>query len=107
MRIQVLSDLHLEHSDYSATLASDTDLVVLAGDISVGTAGVIWAKEQFPGLPVLYVPGNHEYYTHDIGELNAALAEEAAGSNVHVLMNTKFELGGYVNRPGNRGGRLI
>lgn len=60
MRIHLLSDLHNEFSHFIPELL-DVDLVILAGDIDVKARGVEWAKQAFPG-PVLYVPGNHEFY---------------------------------------------
>ena len=37
-------------------------MVVLAGDIDRGIKGVVWARQAFPGIPVLYVAGNHERF---------------------------------------------
>ena len=65
MRLHVISDLHMEYemSTLRAHSAPEgTDVVVLAGDAHPGVLGVMWAAERFSGLPVLYVPGNHEYY---------------------------------------------
>jgi hypothetical protein len=42
------------------------DLVVLAGDIDHGIKGVVWARQAFPGIPVLYVAGNHDHYEERI-----------------------------------------
>jgi ribosomal protein L7Ae-like RNA K-turn-binding protein len=33
-------------------------LVVLAGDIDRGIKSVVWARQAFPGIPVLYVVGS-------------------------------------------------
>ena len=60
MRIHLLSDLHNEFSPFTPEVL-DADVVILAGDIDVKTRGVEWAKKTFSG-PVLYVPGNHEFY---------------------------------------------
>lgn len=91
MRIRALSDLHLEF----APLDVDTggcDLLVLAGDIDVGVAGVKWAVGL--GVPAVYVAGNHEFYHHRapalIGELRAA----AAGSRVRVLERDRVDVDG-------------
>lgn len=74
MRIQLLSDLHLErHPDFQAKAADKVDVLVLAGDIGSYQAGSRLVDEDFglarfsplrPGSPwpkVLYVPGNHEF----------------------------------------------
>jgi 3',5'-cyclic AMP phosphodiesterase CpdA len=47
MRLQVFSDLHLEFGRFEPTL-NHPDVVVLAGDIHQGTAGVKWAKQYLP-----------------------------------------------------------
>uniref|UniRef100_UPI0035B09A8E metallophosphoesterase n=1 Tax=Hylemonella sp. TaxID=2066020 RepID=UPI0035B09A8E len=68
MKIQIASDLHLEGLQESLrekcpTLiapAPDADLLVLAGDIHEDCAGIELFKD-WP-VPVLYVPGNHEFY---------------------------------------------
>ncbi len=38
----------------------DADVIVLSGDIHIGTQGIDWAS-QFD-VPVIYVLGNHEAY---------------------------------------------
>jgi hypothetical protein len=72
MKIQLLSDLHLEvHPHFRPQPAPGAQLLVLAGDIGSYQAGSLLAGDDF-GLerfspkhgwptPVLYVPGNHEY----------------------------------------------
>jgi Icc-related predicted phosphoesterase len=95
MRLQVFSDLHLEFGPFEPTL-KHPDVVVLAGDIHVGTAGVKWAKQIFRDCPVIYVPGNHEFYNHAMPDLIQALKREARDSNVHVLENNACTINGYV-----------
>lgn len=93
MRIRILSDLHREFGH--ATLPHvEADAVVLAGDIDKGARGVAWARQAFPGIPVLYVAGNHEYYGDRIGRLLEKLREAAAGSNVRILENDTATLDG-------------
>lgn len=79
IRLAVLSDLHLEENDPPpAAAGTAADVVVLAGDIAPGLAGVRWAERTFSS-PVVYVPGNHEYYGWDAAELSAGFAAAAAG----------------------------
>ncbi|UTC28395.1 metallo-dependent phosphatase-like protein [Brevundimonas phage vB_BpoS-Gurke] len=89
MRINILSDLHLEFGgmgrDYTP---APCDVLVLAGDAATGVVGVIWADRHFPGVPVVYVPGNHEFYgkrriKRHIEKMKAKAVE--LGSSVHVL----------------------
>lgn len=89
MKIRVLSDLHLEYHEPEVIPHAQADLIVLAGDIHNHAAGPRWAAETFDGtVPVVYVPGNHEYYDGEFGALEAAMRDAAASvDNVHVLNN--------------------
>lgn len=93
VRIRVLSDLHREFGDIALPDVS-ADVVVLAGDIDRNTRGVAWARQRFPGVPVLYVAGNHEHYGERIGRLHEKLRDAAAGSKVVILENETLELQG-------------
>lgn len=86
MELHILSDLHLEFAPLDPP-ETDADMVILAGDIHTGLKGVAWAREKFPNNPVVYVPGNHEYYGEALPKHTAKLREAAAGSHVHVLEN--------------------
>jgi predicted phosphodiesterase len=90
MKIQVLSDLHLEFGHPFEVLPTGADAVVLAGDIHLGTAGVTWAQRAFPNQPVVYVAGNHEFYKNHWIKLLDKLRAAAQGSNVHVLENDEL-----------------
>ncbi|WP_326534411.1 metallophosphoesterase [Pseudorhodoferax sp.] len=59
MKLQLLSDLHLETEAFEPEPAPGADLLVLAGDIDATWQGL----ERFAGwpVPVLFVPGNHEF----------------------------------------------
>ncbi|GLU30254.1 metallophosphoesterase [Trinickia caryophylli] len=87
MKIRILSDLHLECDEPEAIPHADADLVVLAGDIHNHAEGLRWAAETFDThTPVIYVPGNHEYYDGEFGALEAAMRDAAASvENVHYL----------------------
>ena len=91
MKLHVLSDLHTEFADFSPP-GTDSDVVVLAGDIGVGLGGVEWAARRFSEVPVIYVPGNHEFYDHDIGL--AGELKAAAPAEIYVLSNDRLELDG-------------
>ncbi|QTD88147.1 metallophosphoesterase [Burkholderia anthina] len=89
MKIRVLSDLHLESNQPDTIAHADADLVVLAGDIHNHAEGLRWAAETFdPGVPVVYVPGNHEYYDGEFGALETAMRDAAHTiDHVHYLNN--------------------
>ena len=93
MKIQVLSDLHLEFSAFDPP-QTDADVVVLAGDIALGSSGTEWARREFPSQPIIYVPGNHEYYRSQRPEMLNALREDARRHNVHLLDNDEIVIGG-------------
>ncbi|MEX3955188.1 metallophosphoesterase [Trinickia sp. EG282A] len=92
MKIRVLSDLHLECDEPEAIAHAEADLVVLAGDIHNHAEGIRWAAEMFdPRTPIVYVPGNHEYYDGEFGALEVAMRDAAATTdNVHYLNNASL-----------------
>ena len=61
MKIQIISDIHQEFGIGELHFAK-ADLVVIPGDLNIGTKGVEWLIENIPSKPVIYVLGNHEYY---------------------------------------------
>lgn len=86
MKIQLLSDLHLEaHPHWRAQSAPGADLLVLAGDIGSYQRGsslqdADFGLGQFSPLagwptPVVFVPGNHEYDALDFDEAHVRLQE--------------------------------
>ncbi len=113
-RIWLLSDLHQEFVrdpvygahpltsfDPATAAPPDFDIVVLAGDIDVPLArSITWAADRFAGVPIVYVPGNHDFYVapgdppQTIDELQAAGREAAARTGVHLLMDDAVELDG-------------
>lgn len=88
MKLLILSDLHLEFAPFVPDTV-DADVVVLAGDIATGTYGVEWAGRAFPDKPVVYVPGNHEYYGGHLSKVAIEL-QKTAHDNVHVLDNREW-----------------
>jgi predicted phosphodiesterase len=89
MKLQLLSDLHLEsHPDFAPEPAPDADALVLAGDIGSYQAGSAlsalddtdFGLGRFSPLrgwpvPVLFVPGNHEYDGLDFDLAHARLRD--------------------------------
>lgn len=92
MRIQVISDLHREFGSMEISF-KDADIVVLAGDINVGTKGIEWIKSTITDFPVIYVLGNHEYYKGSYPKTLNAIRDSAADTNVHVLENDAVRIG--------------
>lgn len=90
MRLLVLSDLHLElwreHAPRIDPSISQPNVVILAGDINKGGKAVEWAAETFPGLPIIYVAGNHESYGTTIEDAESDIRQATLQHmNVHFL----------------------
>lgn len=91
MKIQIISDLHQEFgfSDLSFDLA---DVVILAGDVNLGTKGIEWIKNKILNKTVIYVLGNHEYYKGSYPKTLNKISEAAENSNVSVLENSFVDI---------------
>lgn len=94
IRLQILSDLHLERGDY-APAQTDADVVILAGDIHVRRKGVRWIKKHFPEQPVIYVAGNHEFYGYTVKGLFRDVRAAIEGSNICLLENESIQIGDF------------
>jgi hypothetical protein len=71
MRLWIVSDQHTELTRGwdlpSPNARPDFDVMVVAGDlITRAERGVRWLLERVTDRPVIYVPGNHEFYGVDI-----------------------------------------
>ena len=88
MRIQLMSDLHLERDpDFVPQAAPGVDVLVLAGDIGSYQAGSRLPDADFglgrfsplregsPWPRVLFVPGNHEFDSLELDEATQRLKE--------------------------------
>jgi len=87
MELHILSDIHLECERFEPPETS-ADVVILAGDIGVGTRGIDWAKKHFD-VPVLYIPGNHEYHNPSLSMIEHLTDMQRAceGSTVMLMDN--------------------
>jgi predicted phosphodiesterase len=82
LRLHIVSDLHLSMQGL-ALPDVQADVTILAGDIARPLAAMQWAA-QIP-RPVLYVPGNHEFYGGDIPGVRAQLAQAASRHGIELL----------------------
>lgn len=110
MKIQLLSDLHLEgHPHWQPSPAPGADLLVLAGDIGSYQAGSSLTDEDF-GLarfsplqgwptPVLFVPGNHEYDNLVFEEAHQRLRASCERLGITWLEQQTLVLRGADGRP--------
>ncbi|MEQ8322020.1 MAG: metallophosphoesterase [Rhodospirillales bacterium] len=86
MRLYILSDLHNEFQEFVPPLSiGQIDAVILAGDIDLGTRGIEWAANTFERIPVVYVPGNHEFYSSDGRHLQEIAREMQELANWHGI----------------------
>lgn len=108
MKIQVLSDIHLETNDFTVP-RTDADVIVLAGDIGAGSTRDMFAlisgtMKNSPEAHVVYVIGNHELYGWDINSFRKQMREKcgpASGyefgdvvSKFHFLDNDEIIING-------------
>ena len=105
MKLQLLSDLHLEvHPQFRISPAAGADLLVLAGDIGSYQAGSRLMAPDF-GLtrfsprhgwptPVLYVPGNHEYDNADFDQTHERLRTLCQALDILWLERETCVIGG-------------
>ena len=100
MHIWIFSDLHIEQSRWDIPdPAPDYDVLIAAGDIHDPlSAGVRWLAERAGGRPVIYVPGNHEWYAHrqpftvsDEAKRGRALADSLG---IHLLQDREIVIEG-------------
>jgi predicted phosphodiesterase len=83
MRLQLLSDLHLETEPYDPEPAPGAELLVLAGDIDSRWDGL--ARFRGWPRPVVFVAGNHEFDGRDLSEAAPALRERCAALAITML----------------------
>jgi len=100
MRAWILSDLHIEQSDWDLPHPKPAfDVLVAAGDIHDPLSdGVRWLADRADGRPVIYVPGNHEWYAYrhrfTIQEEARRAQELAAQLGVHLLQDAEVVIEG-------------
>jgi len=105
MKIQLLSDLHLEENpDFTPQPAPGAEALVLAGDVGCYLPGSALAAQgdadfglgrfaNWP-VPVLYLPGNHEYDTFDWDATHARLRAICQRLGLRWLERQSLTLGG-------------
>ena len=102
MIIKFFSDLHMEFIDrhdqmnrVDALIGDDLpDIIVIAGDLMTHNEVISWLQyiDKEVQCPVVYVPGNHEYYGYQKSVLDQEFRDaEFKNGNVHVLIQDTFE----------------
>ncbi len=99
MKIAYYSDLHIEFKSWnfvkSLLRKTEADVLVVAGDLinSGQTAQYLHRIDDIIQVPLLYVPGNHDFYNISKTEYDKELARHQF-SNVHVLNSEMIKIGG-------------
>jgi Calcineurin-like phosphoesterase len=101
MKIQLLSDLHLETEAFEAQPHPQADLLVLAGDIDSTWDGLA----RFAGWPVpaLMVAGNHEFDDRELDDAWPALRARCTALGIRLLERDAIVL----NAPDGRRVRFV
>jgi predicted phosphodiesterase len=83
MRLQLLSDLHLETEQFEPRPAPGAELLILGGDIDSRWDGL----DLFRGWPrpVVFVAGNHEFDGRDLAEALPELRARCASLGITLL----------------------
>jgi Icc-related predicted phosphoesterase len=97
MKVQIFSDLHVNVFPIKPiTIVPGVGLVIVAGDVC---EGVLRAFEHLRrivpmDIPIVMVPGNHEFYRRFIPDELALALAHAGAVNLHILNGTALELAG-------------
>ncbi|MEN9630277.1 MAG: hypothetical protein RJA10_3505 [Pseudomonadota bacterium] len=83
MKLQLLSDLHLETEAFDPEPAPGAELLVLGGDIDATWSGLS-RFANWP-VPVVFVPGNHEFDGRAVEQVVPALRAHCAGLGIRLL----------------------
>jgi hypothetical protein len=97
LRLQLLSDLHLETEAFEPQPAPEADLLVLGGDIDSTWQGL--ARFRDWPVPVIMVAGNHEFDSRELDTTWPALREHCAALGITLLERESLVL---TDRAGRR-----
>lgn len=94
LKIQYMSDLHLEFGGY-ADIPALGDVLVLAGDINLGINTLNFANSMAEDFEhVIFILGNHEYYGQIWPDLVGKIKDLPIKDNVHFLNNDQVVIDG-------------
>ncbi len=101
MKIALASDLHFEfhRKNWLPEIASNCDVIVLAGDIAVGEnvpKVVRNIAHHHPQSYIVLIAGNHEFYKRNLGKQIEFLRETfVADEQIHFLENDRVAINGF------------
>jgi Icc-related predicted phosphoesterase len=100
MKLWIFSDLHLEFDDIELpNPLPEADVCIVAGDIL--TKGILpslkWLAARIAQkMPVIFVPGNHEFYDAFLEESLVAASTFNGAGRLHLLEDAAVEIGDVV-----------
>ena len=83
MRLQLLSDLHLETEVFEPQPAPGAELLVLAGDID-STWRELDRFGSWP-VPVIFIAGNHDFDQRELDDAGPALRARCESLGITLL----------------------
>jgi len=99
MKLQFLSDLHIDHHPVPVTIIPHAPYLALIGDIAEVGSGLL---PNFLGSlrgkfqRVFYVPGNHEYYRNELEPTHKVLEDICEKAGVELLQKKTVEVEGVL-----------
>lgn len=99
MKIQLISDLHIDHGNtIEGIFESNCDCLVIPGDVFPGPKvynELVQIKKYHVSDPsIIFVPGNHEYYGYSKEYMDNALSEMNYIDGIHILNRSVVEIDG-------------
>lgn len=93
MNIQFFSDLHNEDGDLPYEPVA-CDVVAILGDIHTGRSTLDWMDKHLAGVnkPIIFVPGNHDFYYGSIKDRLAMFESECYQLGIDFLYNKTVEI---------------
>lgn len=93
MKLYIVSDLHVDHEPFMPPKKAieEADVLIFAGDIANKNRGIDYLNnifDYFEGKQIIYVLGNHEYYSE-----NYPLKFKNVPDNIRILNNNYWEYG--------------
>jgi predicted phosphodiesterase len=86
MKVQLISDLHLDVNPMQPPCGGSADLCLIAGDLHEVDQGVALIEAVLQARPVVYVLGNHECYTSSLRVVREKFLQHARRlPNFHFL----------------------
>jgi Icc-related predicted phosphoesterase len=91
MKIQYFSDIHMEFNSKFPNIRDDVDILIIAGDLhnSKGIIKTLKEIDKTIKIPVIFVPGNHEYYGNQKANVDYQFSELTKNLNNVFILNNK------------------